>query len=177
MIELLVVILITGLMLSLGLEIMPWLISESQLTSTGRMLASFIEDARDEAIISGRTVLVEYDLGDVEGDPQHYRSIFVPQPGREDKKEEEEFLLVVQNWQDIPEDVRIDAIVLSEDEEVRDGYYSFFVYPDGSLNTHGVLLYSSELDVYGTVRVHGTFGEARFDLGEFVPEVVTEDSF
>jgi len=178
MVELLVVVMILGILLMLGIEFMPWLLSENTLTSTGREMASFIEEVRDEAVLSGRTVVVEYELGDSKGSAQLYRATYLSgDPSRDEDEEEEHGLNIVRDWTPIPERVRIEALLLGPDEEVTDGYYSFQMFPDGSTVSHGILLYAPELDVRGTVRVQGLMGEARFEMGRFSPDIVRDESF
>ena len=59
LVEQMVVIVIIGITMTLGVQFMPWLLAESQLTSTGRELASFVTDMR-EATVKG-----DYRFGDL----------------------------------------------------------------------------------------------------------------
>ena len=131
LVELIVTVSIMALLLSISIPVMHHLLPDTRMSSTAREIASFIEDARDEAVISGRVVRLQYRLGDNENDEQVYRSIRDPEPGREDEAEEEEFLLSIQNWKPLGEGVRIESLHLGEGEEreIRRGEYEFRVYP------------------------------------------------
>ena len=172
-----VVIVIIGITMTLGVQFMPWLLAESQLTSTGRELASFVTDMRDDAVVYGQTVRIEYQLGDRDGDAQYYRALRESDPGREDDLEEDEGYLTLRDWVRLPYEVRLEAIVLGPNDEILQGFFSVLAQPDGSITPHGLRLYNAELDAWGTVRVNGLLGEAKFKIGDYVPGVISAEAF
>ena len=177
LIEMLAVMGILAVMISVSISAVQYLIPDTELTAAARELASFVEDARDEAIIEGRTVFLDYSLGEVASDPQTFRAVRAPLIGREDKAEEEEHLLILTGWRFLPEGVFFDEIVIGDEDQGKHGEFRIPIHPDGSLQGHLIYLYCPEVDAYVTVKVSGLLGTATFQIGKIENEVVTEENF
>lgn len=180
LIEMLTVIAIVGIMLSVGITALRYMLPSSYLNTTGRRLASFIEDARDEAVISGRTVYVDWDLGDGK-QRQSFRSLFQPDPDDEVDEDEMDFeesaRLMLTDWTLLDREVRIRKLFIGDEEEVEDGQYRIEIYPDGSMQNYILQLWQPETDAIGSIQVSGLLGTATFSLDEVIPRVLTEDTF
>lgn len=157
---------------------------ENELASATRSLATVIEDARSEAITSGRVVFFELSLGETERDRQHVRSIKEPRPDEARDAEELEFVLTVREWAPLPRDVRIDSVIVGDTEPWTEGIVSIPIQPDGTMPSHLIRLWSPAVDPgkdrhagWACIQVAGLLGQARV-LNRFVePEFLTEDAF
>jgi prepilin-type N-terminal cleavage/methylation domain-containing protein len=158
--------------------------AESSLAAAAEEVATSIELARGEAVLRGRHVFFEYDLGERDGAQQRYRSICEPAPGREKEAEEEEFLLTVRDWRPLPAGVCIDSIVLGDTDPIERGPVRVAIRPDGSMPSHLIRLTCLEPGArrdtswgWACVQVSGLLGQARV-LNRFVePEFLREDTF
>jgi prepilin-type N-terminal cleavage/methylation domain-containing protein len=178
LVEMLVVVAIIAIMLTVGMGVMEHLLPDSRLSSAGRELASVIADARDEAIISGRRVQLQFQLGELSEDLQYFRTILDPEPGvDEDDAEEEEALRILVDWTAVGEGLEIEALLVGEEEIIDRGDYEIVIFPDGTLQGFLIHLYSHELDTYASIQVSGLLGEAEFILGKVEPETLSEESF
>jgi hypothetical protein len=171
------VIAILGIMLTIGAMTMRFLIPETRLEATARDLASTIEDARSQAILAGRVIRIEYELGESNTAAQRYRSIRDPEPGDENEFEEQEDYLTLVDWRNVPMGVRISGILVGEEDTILDGFYSLAAYPDGSIASHVVQVYCEEVESYFSIEVHGLLGETQLKEGQVEPIYLTEDSF
>ncbi|MSR48159.1 MAG: hypothetical protein EXS13_14050 [Planctomycetes bacterium] len=147
-------------------------------------LAATISDARSDAIVSGRVVWFELSLGTTRDARQFFRTIREALPGREDEVEEDQYLLTVKDWQELPREVRIDAVMIGEQEPYSGELVSVPIRPDGTMPSFLVRLWAPELDPnlqrqagWSAVQVAGLLGQPRV-LNRFVePEFLREDAF
>jgi prepilin-type N-terminal cleavage/methylation domain-containing protein len=184
LIELLIVVTIFAVMVVVGIQINEMLGPENDLAAITDQVATSISDARADAIVCGRVVLFEFSLGETAGATQYFRSIREPLPGRENDIDEDQFLLTVADWQALPRSVRVDAVVIGEQEPYTAGYVSLPIRPDGTMPSFLVRLWAPELDPelqrragWAAVQVAGLLGEPRV-FNRFVePEFLREDAF
>ncbi len=184
LIELLIVVMILAVTMVVAVSMGEMLGPESELNSSCAEIAAAISDARSDAIVCGRIVFFEFQLGETSGAKQYFRSIREPQPGREKEAEDDEFLLTVKEWKELPRGVRIDAVMIGEKEPLTDGVISIPIRPDGTLPTFLVRLVAPELDPnnakasgWACVQVAGLLGQPRV-LNRYVePEFLREDAF
>jgi prepilin-type N-terminal cleavage/methylation domain-containing protein len=184
LVELVIAVAIMAVMLVVGVGISRLVGPDNDLNAVASDVSSSIELARSEAIVSGRRVFFELELGERDSDPQHYRSIKEPMPTREKDAEDEEFLLTVREWRKLPPSVRIDSVVLGEEEPFTRGHVQVAIQPDGSMPSHLIRFWSPEMDPgksraagWACVQVAGLLGQARI-LNRFVePEFLTENLF
>lgn len=184
LIELLIVVTIFAVMVVVGIQMNDLLGPESALAATSADIASTIADARSDAIVCGRMVWLEFSLGETANAKQFYRSIREPVPGREDEVDEEQFLLTVKDWQELPRDVRIDAVMIGEQEPFTSDLVSIPIRPDGTMPSFLVRLWAPELDPnlqrqagWAAVQVAGLLGQARVQNRFVEPEFLREDAF
>lgn len=184
LIELLIVVTIIAVMVVVGVQMNEMLGPESALSASAQGIAAAIADARSDAIVCGRVVWVEFSLGETNGARQYFRSIRDPLPGREKEAEDDEFMLTVHDWQEIPQDVRIDGVLIGEQEPYASGVVSVPLRPDGTMPSFLVRLVAPELDPnnaklagWASIRVAGLLGQPQV-LNRFVePEFLGEDAF
>src|SRR5688572_19394796 len=117
---------------------------ESSLDAAANEVASSIELARSEAVLHGRRVFMEFDLRENDQDVQSFRSIREPLPGHENDAEDDEFMLTVRGWRDLPKGVRIEAIVLGETDPFTKGGVQVAIQPDGTMPSHLIRFYLPE---------------------------------
>ncbi len=173
-----------AVMLVVGIKVNDLLGPESALNAVASDLSSAIDDARNEAIVSGRVVHFEFALGNTKDARQFYRSIMEPLPGKEKQAEEEEFLLTVREWRELPSEVRFDTVILGEEEPFTDGTVSVAIQPDGTMPSFLIRMWAPAMDENHTkasgwacVQVAGLLGQARV-LNRFIePEFLREDTF
>lgn len=177
LVEMLVVIAILGIMLLIGNQTMEWLLPETALSGTARNLASTIEDARSEAVLKGRPVRIEYQLGDNENDPQSYRAIFEPGPGEERAFEEIEVELDLTGWIRLPRGLRISGLYIGEEDFIGTGYFSFLIHADGSMSSHVVQIFSRELDSTVSLEVSSLLDDVHVHDGPLEPFYLREEAF
>jgi hypothetical protein len=175
-VELLVVVGILSVMLMVGTLSMEWLLPDTRISAAARQLASMIEDARDDAIVNGRVVRIEYWLGDSPRSEQRFRTIRDALPGQEDDFEELEFDLTLKDLR-LPDGVRVQDLVFGDEEPVTEGYQAVAVYPDGTTAAHIIHLYAEEIDAWTSVLVSGLLGEADVQEGRFDPESLPDVDF
>lgn len=184
LVELLIVVTIIAIMVGVGIEMNEMLGPESALASVTSELAATISDARSDAIVSGRVVWFELSLGTTRDARQFFRTIREALPGREDEVEEDQYLLTVKDWQELPREVRIDAVMIGEQEPYSGELVSVPIRPDGTMPSFLVRLWAPELDPnlqrqagWSAVQVAGLLGQPRV-LNRFVePEFLREDAF
>ena len=184
LIELIITVAVMAVMLMVGIGISRMIGPDNDLNAAASDVASSIELARSDAIVSGRRVFFEFELGDRDGDVQSYRSIREPLPGKEGDAEDEEFLLTVREWKRVPRSVRIEAVILGDDEPFTDGHVQVAIEPDGTMPSHLIRFWSPEMDPlkgmasgWASVQVAGLLGQARL-LNRFVePEFLREGTF
>lgn len=184
LIELLIVVMILAVTMVVVVSIGDMLGPESELNSAASEISASIADARSDAIVCGRLVFFEFALGETGNAKQYFRSIREPLPGREDEADDDEFLLTVKEWKELPAGVRVDAVMIGEQEPWTDGVVSIPIRPDGTMPTFLVRLVAPELDPNNTkqagwacVQVAGLLGQPRV-LNRFVePEFLREDAF
>ncbi len=179
LVELIVVVGIIGIILTVGIMSIEMLLPDTRLSATAREMASFIEDARDEAIMSGRIVRLEYDLGEREEDRQRYRSILDPEPWQEQEYdlEEIEYELMLKQWTNVLSDIRINSLLVDEEEEISEGFYSFAAYPNGTMTPHVVQLYSPELDGWYSLQISGLLGQVQVFDERIEPSFLGDNDF
>ncbi len=97
---------------------------ENELNASASEIAASLADARSDAIVCGRPVFFEFSLGETGNAKQYFRSIREPLPGREDEAEDDEFLLTVKEWKELPPGVRVEAVMIGEQEPWTDGVVS-----------------------------------------------------
>jgi prepilin-type N-terminal cleavage/methylation domain-containing protein len=184
LLELLVVVAILGVMILVTVSFSQGLGPESALDAAAREVSSRVEEARNAAVVCGRRVFVEYDLGEGRNPVQYYRTICEPQPGREKDADADEMLLTVRDWRSLQEGVTIESVVLGDTEPWTHGVVRVAVQPDGSMPSHLIRLWSPELDPdrnratgWACVQVAGLLGQARV-LNRYVePEFLTDGTF
>jgi len=184
LIELLIVVALMATVLVIGIRFNPFAATENELNAAARAIASTIDDARSESIVSGRRVFVEFDLGETRDANQHYRTIKEPLPGRERDAEDDEFMLTVREWNRLPDRVRIESITVGETEPWTDRLVRIAIQPDGTMPSHLIRLWAPELDPdrrrgggWACIQVAGLLGQARV-LNRYVEaEFLREDTF
>jgi prepilin-type N-terminal cleavage/methylation domain-containing protein len=184
LIELLVVIAIMGVTLTVGIKILPALLPANDLDAAARDLSSSIEDARSVAVLKGRRVFVDLWLGTSSDSVQKYRSILEPLPGQEKDADQDEYLLTLRDWKYVQKTVRVDSIVIGENDPVTSGNFRLVVQPDGTMQGGVIRLWSPEMDEnkdkkagWATVQITGLLGQARV-IGHYVePELLREEAF
>ena len=105
-------------------------------------------------------------------------------PHHEKDAEDEQYLLTVDDWRQLPHDVRIESVTLGDDEPYTNGLVQVAIQPDGTMPTHLVRLWAPEADPnrshatgWACVHVAGLLGQARV-LNRYVePEFRREDNF
>ncbi len=184
LIELLIVIAILAITFLVTVQFSRNLAPESALGSAARDLSSTIEEARGAAIVCGRRVFLEVDLGENDRAAQGYRTIEEPLPGHEKDAEDDEFMLTVRTWRPLPAGVRIESLLLGEEEPSTRGIVRIALQPDGSMPSHLIRLWAPELDPergrssgWACVQVAGLLGTARVINRYVEPEFLREDTF
>jgi len=184
LIELLIVITIVAIMIVVGVQVRDMTGPESSLNATASEISSALSDARSDAIVCGRIVWFEFSLGSTVDARQYFRSIRETLPGREDQADDDEAILTVRDWREVPREVRIESVAIGEQQPYTDDIVSVPIRPDGTMPSFLVRLVAPELDPanarqdgWACIQVAGLLGQPRV-LNRFVePEFLREDAF
>ncbi|MDP7035726.1 MAG: hypothetical protein QF752_14665 [Planctomycetota bacterium] len=152
LIELLIGLIILSGMLTLVYSSMDSLTSESRLESTTRDIASELESALSESIVTGAEHILVYELDDNEYwllGPEDETSVQIKDKQRNEESRRLELPV-------FGEGVQLAAVALSKDKIVKRGQVRIRISPMGTVTAHAVHLIHTEGGKM-TVRI-GTLG-------------------
>lgn len=178
LVELMVVILIFGGIVTMVTMNWERLVPDAQLNSSVRVLSDILNGTRSEAIARNAEYRVLYDI---DADTYWVETPFLETgglatvriPGEEDFDEGRR---AIRDLQELAEGVDIVKVTI-DDEEYTDGQVYVRFSPSGGSNAHLVQLHHSATDTTYTVEVLALTGLIRFHKGLFEREEVTEGDF
>lgn len=190
LIEMMVVLVILGLMMTWITTRIDYLLPEHEVRAGGRKIAALVRLARSYAVAQGVMHQIEYDLS------RHEYSILVPDVENEEERIEldnldlddgeavAEFISPVRPpvWSDVfheklPGDVQFMDVQTASDNYVTSGTLRIELSPYGSLTPHAVHLKHADDDEHKfTVTFNGLTADADFEPGyEHLPATEVDD--
>lgn len=178
LLEMMIVIVILGLAMGMIFGGAQNLLPESRLRSAAEEIATRINDVREEAIVRGWTVTVEYDI-----DRRTYFAWAIAPPGLIDEKLIEEDgrfyfdLGGVQARTELPFNVRFLDLTLGEENPVRSGIVQVTFDAFGLATGHTIHLENTETEQRMTIEVDPLTGLCRVIEGYHEAKPIPYESF
>lgn len=175
LLELMVTIAVLGIGFGLVFLKLDHLVPSMRLKSNARELASVLEQARNHAIVSGRTVNVQYDLQDSEA--SHYRFYYPFRLSEDGKTVIGEGETAILDWESFSDNVRIRDVILGEGTPLTNGVITVVFDPRGIAPPHIVHLELVNSEQVYSVRINPLLGLVDIDEGYKYPEVLQKSAF
>ena len=179
LVELMVVIIILGLMISLTAVNWQRVVPRTQLNNSVRTISNVLHSTRSESITRNNEYRVIYDLDEqrywVETPFKKGGGLAMARiPGEEDPEDVESRLIT--NLSKLGDGVTFAGVTI-DGETYIDGQCYVRFDPLGSSSAHSISLYQAKMDRYYTIEVLALTGLIRFHEGDFEREELTDGDF
>ena len=147
------------------------LVPSARLEGAARELGTLLTRVREMAVFQGSTIQVEYDLDD-----QRYRML---RPTTAAEQAEGAPDILESSWFELPANIRIQDVQVSDRETVTSGTYLIEFSPTGEVFGHLVHLISDEIHFENrksyTVELNPITGLVSYTLGEKSYQLIRDE--
>jgi general secretion pathway protein H len=170
LIELMVVLGLLGLMFGVVFLRLDGMVPATRLRAGARELASHLEMSRNHAVVSGKTVVVQYDLASA-----RYRAYMPYELATDGITVLGDGETSVFDWMDLPDEIEIQDVRIGDGDALDQGIVTVTFEPRGIATGHTVHLRKADTDRSYSVMVSPLMGYVDATEGYYEPEVLDED--